>query len=144
MVNAKEAIVKPILGRFTEYTYALLRIIAGLMFTIHGTMNLFGWPPSDMKAPLASIGGIAGLMSLVFGALVLIGLFTSLAAFLASGQMAVAYFMVHAPQGFFPQLNKGELSVLYCFIFLYVAARGAGIWSIDNAMARGRTVTATA
>ncbi len=134
--------MKPILKPLNDYTYSLLRIVAGAMFFIHGSMNVFGYPPSPMKAPLASIGGVAGIMGLVFGGLVMIGLLTTIAAFLASGEMAVAYWMAHAPHGPFPQLNQGELSVLYCFIFLYIAANGAGVWSIDH-LIWGRRATAT-
>ncbi len=138
----QEAALKPILSRFVEHTYALLRIFAGAMFMLHGTQKVLGWPASEggQRPPLASIGGIAGILELVFGALILVGLLTSLAAFIASGEMAVGYFMGHAPHGFLPNVNKGELAVLYCFIFLYIAARGGGLWSIDRAMGPGGTV----
>jgi putative oxidoreductase len=139
----KEGFVKPILKPFHDHTYSLLRILAGLMFLIHGTMIVFGEPPSPMKAgSLATLGGISGILELILGGLVMIGLFTSVAAFIASGEMAVAYFIVHAPKGFFPHLNQGELAVLYCFIFLYIAANGAGLWSIDH-LIWGRRATAT-
>jgi putative oxidoreductase len=125
------------LSRFSSYFYALLRIIAGLMFMMHGTQKLFGWPPSGRPtAAIASMAGIAGLLELVLGLLIAIGLLTWIAAFLASGEMAVAYWMVHAKGGFWPIINQGELAVLYCFVFLYIAAAGAGIWSIDNARRR--------
>ena len=138
----KEAAVKPILKPLNEYAYALLRIFAGAMFMIHGTGKVLGWPPSDHRPPIASIGGVSGIIELVCGALVLVGLLTSIAAFIASGEMAVAYFMAHAPHGFIPNVNKGEPAVLYCFIFLYIAANGAGLWSIDY-MIWGRKATAT-
>jgi putative oxidoreductase len=135
--------VKPILKPLHDHTYSVLRIFAGVLFMIHGTMIVIGYPPSPMKAAtLASISGVAGILELVLGALVAIGLLTSIAAFVASGEMAVAYFMVHAPKGFYPQLNQGELAVLYCFIFLYIAANGAGLWSIDH-LIWGRRATAT-
>ncbi|HEV8659111.1 MAG TPA: DoxX family protein, partial [Thermoanaerobaculia bacterium] len=91
---------------------------------------------------ITSLPGIAGIIELLTGALILVGLLTSIAAFIAAGEMAVAYFMVHAPQGFIPIVNKGEPAVLYCFIFLYIAANGAGVWSIDH-LIWGRRATAT-
>ncbi len=126
--------MKPILGRFYEHTYELLRISTGAMFMIHGTQKIFNWPPSPMKMPASLIVPIAGWIELVTGALVLIGLFTTVAALFASGEMAVAYFTAHAPKGFLPNLNQGEMAVLYCFIFLFIAANGGGVWSVDRAM----------
>ncbi|HSE43319.1 MAG TPA: DoxX family protein [Acidobacteriota bacterium] len=127
------------LSRFSSPFYALLRIIAGLMLSMHGTQKLFGWPPAAQghgPFPITSMPGIAGLLELVLGLLIAIGLLTWIAAFLASGEMAVAYWMVHFKGGFWPIINQGELAVLYCFVFLYIAAAGAGIWSIDNARKR--------
>ena len=134
--------MKPILGRFYEHTYELLRIFTGAMFMLHGTGKIFGWPESKMRPPIASLPGFAGLLELILGALVLVGLFTTLAAFIASGEMAVAYFMAHAPRGFIPNVNQGETAVLYCFIFLFIAANGGGVWSLDRAMF-GRKATAS-
>src|SRR5688572_14027717 len=111
------------LGRYAEIAYALLRVVAGLLFAVHGAQKVFG-VLGGTKMPLASMAGLAGVIELVAGLLIAIGLFASWAAFIASGEMAVAYFMVHAGQGFWPHLNKGELAVLYCFIFLYIACRG--------------------
>jgi putative oxidoreductase len=121
------------LGRHAERAYALLRIVAGLLFACHGAQKLFG-----------ALGGtamtsnpmmlVAGIIEFGGGLLIAIGLFTSWAAFLASGEMAVAYFMVHAKGGFWPIINKGELAVAYCFLFLYIAARGSGPYSVDAAM----------
>ena len=125
-----------VLGRFGPYFYALLRIVAGLMFMMHGTQKLFVWPGGEAPVAMASLPGIAGIIELVCGLLIAMGLFTSIAAFIASGEMAVAYFMVHFPQNFWPILNHGELSVLYCFVFLYMAARGSGIWSVDSVFRR--------
>lgn len=125
--------MEKILGKYAPYFYAVLRIIAGLMFAMHGSQKLFGIPGSNPPMPLASIMGFAGIVELVGGILIAIGLFTSLAAFIASGQMAVAYFMAHAPKGAFPIENQGETALLYCFLFLYIAAQGAGIWSADAA-----------
>jgi len=122
------------LGKFGDEIYALLRIVAGYLFACHGAQKLFGALGGEQQA-LASMAGLAGIIELVGGLLILLGLFTSWAAFLASGEMAVGYFMVHASQGHFltPINNNGELAVVYCFLFLYVAARGAGKWSIAAA-----------
>jgi putative oxidoreductase len=112
---------------------SVFRIVLALLFLAHGLVKLFGFPAGAQpgQVPLVSLFGLAGVLELVGGAAVLVGLFTRPVAFILAGQMAVAYFMVHAPQGFFPILNGGELSILYCFAFLYLAAAGAGPWSID-------------
>jgi putative oxidoreductase len=122
---------KALLGRFAAQCYALLRIVSGLMFAMHGTQKLFGFP-GGKAMPLVSMMGVAGTIEVVCGLLIAVGFRTSYAAFLASGQMAVAYFMAHANQGYLPILNRGELAVLYCFLFLYMAAHGSGIWSADG------------
>jgi len=119
------------LGRFAPQLFAILRIIAGLMFAMHGTQKLFGWPQGN-KAPAMMIMTVAGVIELVAGVLIAIGLFASWAAFIASGEMAVAYFKVHAPNGFWPIVNQGELAVLYCFLWLFIAAHGPGIWSVGG------------
>ncbi len=124
------------LGKYSPHLYAILRIVAGIMFAMHGSQKLFGIPGDGSSAPLASMMGFAGIVEFVGGIMIAIGFFTSIAAFIASGQMAVAFFMAHAPQGLNPLLNEGELSVLYCFLFLYMAARGSGIWSVDALMHR--------
>jgi len=129
--------VKPILGKFAESTHALLRIISGAMFMIHGTQKVLGMPASEHRPPIASMVGASGVIELICGALILIGLFTSIAAFIASGEMAVAFFVMHAPKGLIPNLNKGELAVLYCFVFLYLASAGGGAWSLDRALSKG-------
>jgi putative oxidoreductase len=126
------------LGKYSTCLYATLRIIAGLMFACHGSQKLFTWPGGNAPVPLASLMGFAGLVELIGGLLIAFGLLTSYAAFIASGQMAVAYFKAHAPQGAFPILNRGELAVLYCFLFLYIAAHGSGGWSLDTIMGRKR------
>ena len=95
------------LGRFSPYCYALLRIVSGMMFAVHGAMKIFGWPGNKGPMQLASLPGAAGIIELVCGVLIMIGLLTSFAAFLASGEMAVAYFMAHAPGGFWPPVNGG-------------------------------------
>ena len=113
---------------------SVLRIMTALLFMEHGTMKLLGFPASGNPGPaLLSLSGVAGIMELVGGALLVLGLFTRPVAFLLSGEMAVAYFMAHAPQSFFPIINRGEGAILFCFIFLYLVAAGAGPWSVDAA-----------
>ena len=121
------------LGRHAERLFTLLRIVAGLLFACHGAQKLFGAFGGQVMTsnPMMLV---AGIIEFGGGLLIAIGFLTSWAAFLASGQMAVAYFMVHAKGGFWPIVNKGELAVLYCFLFLYIAARGAGPYSVDAAM----------
>lgn len=123
------------LGKFSEPIYALLRIVAGYMFTLHGAQKLFG-VLGGQQQEIASLMGLAGIIEFFGGLLILLGLFASWAAFIASGQMAVAYFMAHVPQGtlFDPLGNQGETAVLYCFLFLFVAAKGAGTWSVASAL----------
>jgi putative oxidoreductase len=118
--------------RGSSYAYALMRIVVGLLFLAHGLSKLvhFPVPPPGQMPPLLTY--TAGPIELVCGLLVALGLFTRRAAFIASGQMAVAYFIVHFPKGFFPIANGGELAVLYCFVFLFISAYGAGSWSIDE------------
>jgi putative oxidoreductase len=118
--------------RFDGETYALLRIVAGLLFLWHGTQKLFGFPAPPPDAP-AFVIYVAGGIELVGGVLVMIGLFTRWAAFLCSGLMASAYWMAHGTNHLFPLINKGELAALYCFVFLFIAARGGGMWSADGA-----------
>lgn len=113
---------------------SVLRIITGLLFLAHGTAKLVQWPYVDMfkdGVPLASIFGIGGLLEIIGGVLIVLGLFTRMTAFVLSGMMAVAYFMFHAPAGFYPIINGGELAIIYSFVFLYLAAAGAGPWSLD-------------
>jgi putative oxidoreductase len=117
---------------FQPQAYALLRIVAGLLFLWHGTQKLFAFPTAPPPIPSFVIY-IAGPIELIGGLLVMIGLFAGWAAFLCSGLMAAAYWMVHGLQGLFPIANGGELAVLYCFVFFYIAARGSGIWSMDAA-----------
>ena len=132
------------LGKFTSQFYALLRIVAGFMFAMHGAQKLFGWPGQGDTVELLSLMGVAGIIEFVGGLLIMFGLFASIAAFICSGEMAVAFFMAHASQHWNPLVNNGEPAVLYCFLFLYIAARGAGIWSIDGEKERHRyTVPST-
>ena len=124
----------PIPAAWAPKLLSLLRLMVGLGFLQHGTMKFFGYPPPPMPMPpLDTLATIGGALELVGGILIAVGLFTRPVAFLLSGQMAVAYFMFHAPQGFFPASNMGEGAVLYCFVFLYLAAAGAGPWSLDAA-----------
>jgi putative oxidoreductase len=125
------------LGPYSPQLYAVLRIVSGLMFAMHGTQKLFAWPGDRTPVELASMMGVAGVVELVAGLMIAFGFLTGWAAFLASGQMAVAFFYAHVPQGWNPLVNEGEKAVLYCFLFLYMAARGSGIWSIDAAIGRG-------
>ena len=112
---------------------SVLRIMAGLLFLQHGTAKHFKFPvvPMFAKLELASLPGIAGVIEIVGSVLLILGLFTRSTAFILSGLMAVAYFVAHAPRGFYPILNAGELAALYCFVFLYIAAAGPGPWSYD-------------
>lgn len=120
--------------KWTPYVLGLLRIIVGFLFLQHGSAKLLGMPHIAMfdGLQLMSLMGVAGILELAGGGLILIGLFTRPVAFILSGQMAVAYFMAHAPNGFLPILNQGELAVLYSFIFLYFAFAGAGKLSVDS------------
>lgn len=118
---------------------SVLRIVAALLFFEHGTSKLLGFPPSDHSGvELLSLPGIAGLLELVGGALLIPGLFTRPVAFILSGEMAFAYWMAHAPRSPFPVVNGGDAAILYCFVFLYLAAAGGGPWSVD-ALWQGRT-----
>ena len=125
----------PVLNRFTPYCFALLRIVGGALFALHGAQKLFG-VLGGTQQPLASMMGLAGIIEFFGGVLVAIGLFSPYAAFIASGQMASAYFMAHAPQSFWPILNGGELAALYCFLFLFIAANGSGPLRIDAMRAK--------
>lgn len=118
---------------FTPHALSALRIMTGLLFLQHGTAKYLKLPRIAAMDNLQTFSpsGIAGIFELVGGALIVIGLFTRPVAFVLSGLMAVAYFMAHAPRGFFPILNQGELAILYCFVFLYLACAGGGPWSAD-------------
>jgi putative oxidoreductase len=112
---------------------SVLRIVSGFIFMAHGSEKWLGFPaPPSAPATLMSLSGASGILELVGGLLLLLGLFTRPVAFLLSGEMAVAYFIAHAPHGFWPLLNRGELAVLYCFVFLYLSAAGGGPWSLDR------------
>jgi putative oxidoreductase len=133
--------------RYAPVTYALFRIVFGFLFLCFGLQKMFGWLGGQV-APLMSLQGAAGVVETVCGLLIMVGLFTRLAAFLASGEMAVAFWYIHVsvigmgpqgpglPLGLLPHMNMGVDAALFCFAFLYIATRGAGIWSIDGAMGR--------
>ena len=127
------------LTSWTPRMLSVLRIVTGLLFLEHGTGKLLGFPPSDHAAPaLLSLIGVQGALELVGGFLILIGLFTRPVAFVLAGDMAVAYFMADAPKSFFPTLNGGQLAILFCCVFLYLAVAGGGEWSADELLARSR------
>ena len=123
------------LSRFAPQLRSVLRIVVAFVYAEHGAMKLFAFPapvmPGAGTVPLASLFGVAGVLETFGGLLVLVGLFTRPVAFVLAGEMAVAYFMQHAPHGFWPVVNKGEAAVLYCFVFLYLCAAGPGPWSLD-------------
>jgi putative oxidoreductase len=133
-------------GRAEAPAFAALRIVAGALFSFHGMQKLFGWPHGGHTFPLLTQLGAGGMIELACGVLVAVGLFARPAAFVASGEMAVAYFQGHwrlsfANDAWVPLVNKGELAVIYCFLFLFIAARGAGIASLDAARQRQRPST---
>lgn len=126
--------MKPILYKLSEPIYALVRIIVGLLFSCHGAQKLFGVLGGHGQPHGLFLA--AGIIEFGCGILIALGLFGSLAALLASGEMAAAYFLMHAKQSLWPILNRGELAVVYGFVFLYIAARGSGILSIDSLLVR--------
>jgi len=124
--------MEKLLAPLRPHIYALLRFAAGLLFCLHGLPKLFGGFGRPAPVELMSQMGLAGIIEVIGGAMIALGLFTSPVAFLASGQMAVAYFQAHAPRGLWPIMNGGELAALFCFVFLYFAAAGSGKWSLDS------------
>jgi len=122
-----------ILSKFSAQIYALLRIVSGLMFAMHGSQKLFGWPSGQPMTgdPMMLT---AAIIEFVGGLMIGLGFGTRIAAFIASGEMAVAYFMVHANSSFYPLINHGELAVVYCFLFLYFASMGSGTFSLKSMM----------
>ncbi|WP_176086857.1 DoxX family protein [Martelella sp. HB161492] len=120
------------LSPLMPYFLALLRVVSGLLFLEHGTQKILHFPVSDFHPPIFSLLGVAGLLEIVGGVLIILGLFTRPAAFILSGQMAFAYFMMHAPKSFFPALNGGDAAVLFCFLFLFFVFSGPGAFALDN------------
>ena len=137
-----------IIGRFSPQVFAIFRIVMGVLFAFHGLQKIFGWPPMQGGGgggPLPPLLVVGAWIELVGGLLIAIGFLTGWAAFICSGEMAVAYFMAHASKGGpLPIVNHGELAAVYAWVFLYIAAHGAGIWSVDSVIRRRRPVVATA
>jgi putative oxidoreductase len=123
--------MKTFTSNYRSQCYALMRIVVGFLFLWHGVQKLFDFPMAMPGGVPPFITYVAGPIELIGGTLIMIGLFTHWAAFITSGQMAVAYWMVHGPKALLPIQNNGELAVLYCFIFLFISSQGSGIWSID-------------
>lgn len=129
------------MSRYSSNCYALMRIVAGFLFLWHGVQKLFGFPAGMPAGVPAFITYIAGPIELFGGILIMLGLFTGWAAFMASGLMAFAYWMAHGTKALLPLVNNGELAALYCFVFLFIAAQGGGSWSVDSLLGgrAGRT-----
>ena len=124
------------MGRFNAQTYALLRMVAGFLLLCHGSQKLFGFPGGSAGDAPPHVTYVAGPIELIGGTLVMLGLLTRFAAFLCSGLMAFAYWMAHGTNALLPIQNHGELAAIFCFVFLFVSAHGAGIWSLDHLFAR--------
>lgn len=116
---------------YAPYVLSILRIVAGLLFLEHGTSNHYGWPNAQALQQMWTLNWWAGTVELIAGTLLIVGLFSRCAAFVASGEMAFAYFLAHAPNSFFPINNQGDAAILFCFVFLYIAAAGPGPLSLD-------------
>lgn len=135
------------LGRYSTYIYALLRIVTGFLFMWHGTQKLFGYPPAQLPPgtpppDLSTLMAIGGGIEFIGGLLIMIGLFTSFAAFISSGMMAVAYWGWHfSTEAWLPIQNRGEAAVLYCFVLLYIASRGSGVWSVESMFKGSRSAS---
>ncbi|HVG51193.1 MAG TPA: DoxX family protein [Xanthobacteraceae bacterium] len=126
-----------LLSRFAPQVLSIVRIMTGLLLLQHPLSKFFGFPVATNRPALFALGWFAGAIEIVFGSLFLVGAWTRFVAFILSGELAFAYFIGHAPRGFYPQANAGEAAVLFCFIFLYFACAGGGPWSVDAAM-RGK------
>src|ERR1700676_3022889 len=131
------------LSRYADTVYCLMRLIVGLLFACHGGQKILGFPPSAHPGgPMDALGMVGAWIELAGGFLIAFGLLTRIAAFISSGEMAVAYFMIHAKMGFFPILNQGERAVFYCWVFLFIFFHGAGRFSLDAIFCKSRTETA--
>jgi len=120
-------------SNWSPWLLGILRIVAAVLFVEHGTSKLFGFPPFPMgEVQLFSLLGLAGILEFVGGTLLLIGFFTRPVAFILAGEMAIGYFMAHAPRDIFPANNGGDAAILFCFLFLYLSAAGPGAWSVDG------------
>ena len=133
----------PARERWTDLFLSILRVVAALILMQHGSQKLFHFPPSGAPGPVAPLvlmsqTGLAGVLEFFGGLMLLLGFFTRPVAFVLSGEMAVAYFQVHFPRAFLPIVNRGELAVILCFVFLYLAFAGAGSWSVDGVIRRSR------
>lgn len=132
------------LNRFADPVFCITRLIVGLLFACHGGQKVLGFPPGGHGAPEDMLGMVGAWIELGGGLLVAVGFLTRVAAFISSGEMAVAYFMMHAPGGFFPIVNHGESAVFYCWFFFFTIFYGAGRWSIDAMICKGKAATASA
>lgn len=130
--NAQEVYMFDRLSAYAPQALAVLRIVTALLFILHGTQKIIGFPASDMTPPLMSLFGLAGIIEIIAGILILVGFYTRPAAFVASGEMAVAYWLAHAPSSVFPAMNGGDAAILFCFVFLYLAFAGPGAWSVNR------------
>ena len=126
----------PNLSAYAPRALSILRIVAGLLFVEHATQKFFAFPAPFPMQPLPPLFVAAGTIELVAGTLITLGLFTRFAALIASGEMAVAYFMIHNPQGFWPIVNKGEVVILFCFTFFYLIFAGPGSWALDHVVGK--------
>jgi len=133
--------MRSFMSEYSTLCYALMRVVVGFLFLWHGSQKLFGFPSGMPSGVPAFITYVAGPIELIGGILIMIGLFTHWAAFISSGLMAFAYWMAHGTKALLPLQNNGELAVLYCFVFLFIAAQGGGIWSVDSLMDSGRGKT---
>jgi len=129
----------PNLSAYAPRALSILRIVAGLLFVEHATQKFFAFPAPFPMKPLPPLFMAAGTIELVAGTLITLGLFTRFAALIASGEMAVAYFMIHNPQGFWPIVNKGEVVILFCFTFFYLIFAGPGSWALDHVVGKKTT-----
>lgn len=119
------------LNRYADHVYCIMRLVIGLLFACHGGQKILGFPPGGHGMPPGALGVLGAWIELLGGLMVAFGFLTRIAAFIAAGEMAVAYFTMHAKGGFFPIVNHGEAAVFYCFVFLFIWLEGGGLWSVD-------------